>query len=153
MRMGSGTIEPGSSSQNEVTGQLFPHEMEVVAVGPHVLAGTLDGIHLGFRVEVHRPWQQIPPDIRAALEDSRSCGLGGRITEDAFQEQFRDLDISPPPEGQRTLYVASVETDEESPRYGRSVDAITGATQTCMAVDRFLNRNIEQFRRAVANRY
>lgn len=87
------------------------------------------------------------------VEHKETPGLGGRITEDAFQEQFRGLDTSPPPEGDRTLYIGSVETDKASPRYGRSVDAITGATLTCMAVDRFLNRNIEQFRRAVANRY
>ncbi len=87
------------------------------------------------------------------VEHKETPGLGGRIAEEAFQEQFRGLNIAPPAKGQRTLYVGSVETDAASPRYGRSVDAITGATQTCMAVDAFLNRNIEQFRRAMANRY
>ena len=83
----------------------------------------------------------------AILEQKETPGLGGRITEKGFQDAFRGLDVSRPAEGERFIYVASVQPDD--PRRVRSVDSITGATQTSLALDRVLNENLAAFRRAM----
>ena len=73
------------------------------------------------------------------------------MDKEAFQEQFAELDITPPKRGEKYLYIERERpANEADPRYGRTVEAITGATQTSMAVGRFLNANLEQFRRAMA---
>ena len=66
----------------------------------------------------------------------RSPGLGGRISEEEYKGQFRELNI----------------TDENSEKYliyrpapGGNVDAITGATGTSKAVVNFLNADIKEF--------
>jgi Na+-transporting NADH:ubiquinone oxidoreductase subunit C len=84
------------------------------------------------------------------LSHSETPGLGGRITEDAFQDQFEGLDVSPPEKVDKYLYVEKQRPDKSDPRYDRTVDAITGATQTSVAVGRFLNSNLEAFSRAYA---
>ena len=97
----------------------------------------------------------LTPDLDKVIgivftEHKETPGLGGRISEDWFQQQFRGLDVSPPPEGYRFVYVAQDSpTDKADPRYSRTVDAIMGATQTSMAVDKFLNESLRQFRRAM----
>ena len=84
------------------------------------------------------------------VEQAETPGLGGRITEDAFQEQFAGLNVAPPPEGRAFIYLErNKPTDQRDPRMGRTVEAITGATQTSMALGQLLNANVEQFRRAV----
>ena len=83
------------------------------------------------------------------LRHSETPGLGGRITEPAWREQFRGLKITPPAKGDRFLYIGGQKpSGRDSPRAGRHVDAITGATGTSTAVDKFLNDRIAQFRRA-----
>ena len=84
------------------------------------------------------------------VEQAETPGLGGRITEDAFQEQFAGLNVAPPPEGRAFLYLERDKpTDQRDPRMGRTVEAITGATETSMALGRLLNANVEEFRRAM----
>lgn len=61
-------------------------------------------------------------------------GLGGRIDEEWYKDQFRGIDL----------------TDKEeyiiySPSPGANVDAITGATQTSQAVRKLLNEDIKDF--------
>jgi len=83
------------------------------------------------------------------VEQAETPGLGGRITENAFQEQFAGLNVAPPAKGRTFVYLErDVPKDQQDPRYGRTVEAITGATQTSMALGRLLNANLEQFRRA-----
>ncbi len=55
-------------------------------------------------------------------------GLGGRIDEDEYKEQFRGLPISP----------------ETRLSYGAELDAVTGATQTSAAVLRTLNKALSE---------
>ena len=84
------------------------------------------------------------------IEQAETPGLGGRITEDAFEQQFKGLNAAPPEQGRQYIYVARERPENRNdPRFGRSVDAITGATQTSMAVERLLNADLEQFRRAM----
>jgi len=82
---------------------------------------------------------------------SETPGLGGRITEPAWRRAFRGLRVDAPAGGGAYLYVGGPRpAGPDDPRYGRRVDAITGATGTSAAVDRFLNEKIAQFRRAAA---
>lgn len=64
-------------------------------------------------------------------DHSETPGLGGRIDETEFKEQFRDI---------------SIEDTEEIIEYGTAsggnVDAISGATSTSTAVKNILNRQI-----------
>ena len=90
--------------------------------------------------------------IRAVFTEHRETpGLGGRITEEAFQkDQFDDLDVSPPPKGKPFVYLVKGRRPQAGdPRAGRTIEANTGATQTSAAVVRFLNRDLAQFQRAM----
>ena len=88
--------------------------------------------------------------IRAVFTDnSETPGLGGRITEQAFQKgQFAGLDATPPAEGKPYFTVAS-QRPGSGPRARRTVEAITGATQTSRAVVRFINADLAAFQRAM----
>ncbi len=55
-------------------------------------------------------------------------GLGGRIDEEDYKEQFRGLPISP----------------DTRLSYGAELDAVTGATQTSAAVLRTLNKTLSE---------
>ncbi|MFP4139688.1 MAG: FMN-binding protein [Planctomycetota bacterium] len=95
----------------------------------------------------------VAPDMNKSLgavflAHQETPGLGGRITEETFAEQFEGLDISPPTEADQIIYITKSSPDEGESAYGRHVDAITGATGTSTAVEAFVNTRIEQFRRA-----
>jgi len=64
-------------------------------------------------------------------EQNETPGLGGRIDEPQYKEQFRGLPIS---EGTAIRYGNS---------QGQQLDAVTGATQTSAAVLRILNSALE----------
>ncbi len=85
----------------------------------------------------------------AFLAHQETPGLGGRITERKWREQFVGLDFTPPKEGGKWIYIGGpVAIDPSSPRYGRRVDAITGATGTCNAIESFLNEQIDALHRS-----
>ncbi len=129
---------------------------------------TLVGI--GFPVWGNGFWAPIrglmavTPDRKDVLgmvfmEQRETPGLGGRIMESEFMKQFSKaarkekdqppLEATPPEEGEKFVYVGrGGPSGPADPRHGRSVDAITGATQTSIAVEVFLNRRLEQFHRA-----
>jgi len=89
------------------------------------------------------------------ITHAETPGLGGRIEEDFFTEPFSDgVDISKPPPGKSYIYMAAAGSKVEpgTPQYGRTFDAITGATQTSLAMERMLNDSVAEFRRAVDNR-
>jgi len=77
-------------------------------------------------------------------------GLGGRITEKAFRKQFEGLNVSPPPQDGAFVSLTHQKLKAFDPNYDRHVDAITGATGTSTAVDKFLNEDIRRFRRIAA---
>ena len=66
---------------------------------------------------------------------SETPGLGGRISEDPYKEQFRGIDIS----GKTDSFIIS------SPEPNSNVDAIAGATQTSTAVVKLINEDIKLF--------
>jgi len=88
------------------------------------------------------------------LKHSETPGLGGRITEDTFQDQFRGKRIS---SGIKIVkQIKDQREDTESitkatpmPKNNNQVDAITGATQTSKAIERLINDNIKKFYKEV----
>lgn len=84
------------------------------------------------------------------LQHQETPGLGGRITERQWRQKFKGLTISPNPAGQ-FIYIGGNAPEPGSPSYGRHVDAISGATGTSSAVERFLNEQIAAYIRAVTD--
>lgn len=70
------------------------------------------------------------------VKQSETPGLGGRISEESYKEQFRDIDISNVQDGR---FIVS------SPQSGSNVDAIAGATQTSTAVEKLINEDLDNF--------
>ncbi len=69
-------------------------------------------------------------------KQSETPGLGGRIEEDWYKEQFRGIDITNPVNG---AYIIS------NPAPGGNVDAISGATQTSNSVINLVNDDLKTF--------
>ena len=96
----------------------------------------------------------LTPDLQRTvglviLEQSETPGLGGRIEEPVFTEQFRQgIAVSPLPDGTCIRVAGATGAAED----GHRVDAITGATQTSMAMGRILNQHLVAFHRAMASR-
>ncbi len=94
----------------------------------------------------------VSPDLTRTLglvilEQAETPGLGGRIEEPIFTEQFRaGIAIAPNPSGP-VLRIAAPGSPNAD---GRHVDAISGATQTCLAMERLLNDHLESLHRAMA---
>ncbi len=86
----------------------------------------------------------------AFLEHAETPGLGGRITERGFRDQFVGLNVSSPVDGRFLTIGRERPRGRADPRYGHYVDAITGATGTSAAVEKFLNADITRFRQAAA---
>jgi len=69
------------------------------------------------------------------VTQSETPGLGGRISEAAYKEQYRDIDIK----------VTNGKYLIATPEQGGNVDAIAGATQTSTAVVNFINKDLTDF--------
>jgi len=77
----------------------------------------------------------------AFYKHSETPGLGGRITEDWFENQFDGLPLHPI-EGDRKIFYLRPEGTAKAPN---ELDAITGATNTSSAVEVFLNDELDYF--------
>lgn len=89
------------------------------------------------------------------ISQAETPGLGARIEEPFFVKPFANgLNISQPAPGKKYIYMGTTGSTPEpgTPQHGRTFDAITGATQTSLAMERMLNTSIAEFRRAVDNR-
>lgn len=89
------------------------------------------------------------------IEQTETPGLGGRIEEPFFVQPFKGgLDITPPAPGKNYIYMGTAGSTAEpgTAQYGRTFDAITGATQTSLAMGRMINAAVTEFSRAVADR-
>ena len=67
------------------------------------------------------------------LEQVETPGLGGRISEEVFQEQFGDISSQPEVE-----YVKNQEPEKDN-----EIRAITGATISSRSVVAIINKNIQ----------
>ncbi|MFC2158085.1 FMN-binding protein [Acidobacteriota bacterium] len=72
---------------------------------------------------------------------SETPGLGGRITEEWFVEQFKGLRLFPIEGGNNIFFLKST----DMPKAANEIDAITGASNTSAAVEAFLNRDLDVF--------
>lgn len=90
------------------------------------------------------------------IEQTETPGLGSRIENAEFYGVFFSpgLDITPPAPGKNYLYMGTAGNKPEpgTAQYGRTFDAITGATQTSLAMGRMLNAAVAEFSRAVTSR-
>lgn len=81
----------------------------------------------------------------AFYRHSETPGLGARITEDWFKNQFKDLPIYPVESGKKIFYLRPEGTGKAL----NELDAVTGATGTSRAVEAFLNKGLDRFLRDV----
>ncbi len=79
----------------------------------------------------------------AFYKHNETPGLGGRITEDWFSDQFKGLPLYPI-EGDQNIFALTMEGTQKA---ANELDAITGATNTSSAVEVFLNQDLDYFLR------
>ncbi len=89
----------------------------------------------------------ITPDATKVLgiaffKHSETPGLGGRITETWFLDQFKDLPLYPIEGNQNIFYLGG---PAGTGKAANELDAITGATNTSSAVEAFLNQDLDYF--------
>jgi Na+-transporting NADH:ubiquinone oxidoreductase subunit C len=73
------------------------------------------------------------------IDQKETPGLGARIEEKAFKDQFRDYPVAwDRPQNERIKFGEN--------RNGKRLDAITGASQTSIALERILNDNLAAFK-------
>ena len=89
----------------------------------------------------------LSPDLKKIvnirfLDQKETPGLGARIEEPWFTDQFKGLQIAwDDPVGERVIVGPSPD-----PQAKNRVDAITGASQTSLAVMKMVNSELEEFR-------
>ncbi|MDW7709708.1 MAG: FMN-binding protein [Deferrisomatales bacterium] len=118
------------------------------AEGEYYLARAEDGSVLGYGFRFTGPgfWGPISGllAVKPGGEEllglsftrhQETPGLGGRITEKWFRDQFEGKPLLPLPDDAPALSFVFRE-----PRVPREVEAITGATQTITRLEEFLNR-------------
>ena len=83
-------------------------------------------------------------------EQKETPGLGGRVEEPIFTDPFRDgiLVAAPADSATPFIIVSATRPPEGSEKAERHVQAITGATQTCMAMATILDDSLRAFARA-----
>jgi len=77
----------------------------------------------------------------AFYRHSETPGLGGRITEDWFQDQFAGKRVRSAGESQRYFYLVPPGTSKAE----NELDAITGATMTSRGVERLIDENLRDY--------
>jgi Na+-transporting NADH:ubiquinone oxidoreductase subunit C len=141
-------IRPGPTVTGPQTGTTFAL-MEAVDSDGKLLGYALPIWGVGFWARIEG-YLAVTPDLRRVvgitfLDHAETPGLGGRITERPWRRRFEGLDVTAPRAGGRYVYIGG---EKGALAEGRYVDAITGATGTCSALQRFLNARLAEFRRA-----
>jgi Na+-transporting NADH:ubiquinone oxidoreductase subunit C len=153
---------PGGLPRRDAVARTFQGRVKKIEVkGRSVYAGydeTGERV-IGYAFDAGGPGFWGPIEAMAAVDDgaqrilgvnffrhSETPGLGARITEEPFRNQFRGLSLARDDEGEpffRLVTAGMAEGEKE-------LDAVTGATETSRAVEGFLNRELEIFLRDVA---
>ncbi len=143
-------IEEPSSDPNDIK-KAFEDNIDNIgtAEDPLYVYKDASGEIVGYAVPVSGPglWGSvngfigITADYSTVLgldfiSHSETPGLGGRISEDDYKDQFRGLDLTSASNGQYIVY---------RPAPGGNVDAIAGATLTSKAVAKFVNQDLDDF--------
>ena len=124
---------------------------ECVAPGKEGVGFVAGGMGFWDRIECV---VVLSPDLRnvlnvQVLDQKETPGLGARIEEAWFTDQFKGLSVAWEAPAESRILVGA----NPAPNAANEVDAITGATQTSMALMRFLNDELAAFRAAYsANR-
>jgi hypothetical protein len=84
----------------------------------------------------------------AVARQEETPGMGSQIEDAWFCRKFRGLTASPPPPGGRFVYIGGDPNGTADPRFGRCVQAISGATETCYALEGIIHEGMERFCRA-----
>lgn len=148
-------VEQGTSDESIM--QLFKKRVKSIEVGQKTLyvGYEEDGrTILGYALPVGGPgfWGPIQGMVGidphatkvlglAFYKHSETPGLGGRITERWFTDQFKGLPLHPI-EGNRNIFYLK---PEGTGKAANELDAITGATNTSSAVETFLNQELDFF--------
>ena len=103
-----------------------------------VVVFKADGPGLWSRIEI---LLALNPDFESlyglkVLSQAETPGLGGRIAEPEFQESFRGIEVVP---SLRIVKFASAANE---------VDAVTGASKTCEALEKIINKAVAEARQA-----
>ncbi len=115
---------------------------------------------IGFWAEI-KGYIAVDSDLKKTIgfkviAQAETPGLGSRIEDKEFYGVFFSpgLNITPPAPGKDYLYMGTAGSQPEpgTAQYERTFDAITGATQTSLAMGRMLNAAVAEFNRAVASR-
>ena len=121
---------------------------ECVAPGQESVGFVAGGMGFWDRIDVVIV---LTPDLSKilnvqVLDQKETPGLGARIEEAWFTDQFKGLSVAwEAPAASRILVGAN-----PAPNAANEVDAITGATQTSMALMRFLNEELDSIRPLLA---
>ena len=124
---------------------------ECVAPGKESVGFVAGGMGFWDRIDVV---VTLAPDLQKilnvqVLDQKETPGLGARIEEAWFTDQFKGLSVAWEAPAESRILVGA----NPAPNAANEVDAITGATQTSMALMRFLNDELAAFRAAYpANR-
>jgi Na+-transporting NADH:ubiquinone oxidoreductase subunit C len=148
-------VEKGTPDEHIV--QLFKERVKSIEVGQKTIyvGYEMDGQTIrGYALPVGGPgfWGPIQgmvgidPQATKVLglaftKHSETPGLGGRITESWFTDQFKGLPLHPI-EGNRNIFYLK---PEGTGKAANELDAITGATNTSSAVQAFLNQDLDYF--------
>lgn len=137
--------DPATTSDEEVT-SVFSESVEEKADGVYALKEN--GQEVAYAVPFDGPglWGSIKgyigvdADMQSVtgvefIEQNETPGLGGRISEAPYKEQFRGVDIS----------AASDNYVINRPAPGGNIDAVTGATQTSTYVQNMINEDLKAF--------
>jgi Na+-transporting NADH:ubiquinone oxidoreductase subunit C len=155
------SLAPGAS--NEAVSTIFQERITPIQVQDKTLyvhCAPEDETILGYAFPVGGPGFWGPIDGMVAVDPRASQiigiaffrhaetpGLGARINEDWFTEQFSGLPLFPVSGEEKLFYLKTGGTAQESNR----LDAITGATGTSRAIEAFLNKELNVFLKKLWN--
>jgi Na+-transporting NADH:ubiquinone oxidoreductase subunit C len=150
-------IAAEKNTSDDQISRLFTERINDIRVGERILYvgyGEDGRTILGYAFPVGGPgfWGPIQgmvgvdPDATKVLgiafyKHTETPGLGGRITEDWFSDQFNGLRLFPIEGDQKIFYLKPPGTTGAP----NELDAITGATNTSSAIEAFLNDELDYF--------
>lgn len=143
-------------AEKETLVRIFSQRVTTVAEDGKTLyvARNEDGAVTGYAFPLYGPgfWGSIrgmmavDPELKTVLgiafySHSETPGLGGRITEAWFQDQFKGKPLMAPEPGGNYFELRPPGTADQP----NEVDAVTGATETSRRLEVFLNRNLKEY--------
>ena len=144
-------IQRGKMISDDLTGESFElvEALTIGEDGSEELIGyafAISGIGFWARID---GWLAVTGDREEIIglvfvKHSETPGLGGRITEKKWRDSFAGLSAAQPLDGNKFIHIGA------SGPADRRIDAVTGATGTSKAVERFINDSLLRFQRATS---